>query len=37
MKYVGENKKLGLPDYIIFGIEIEANNVKTKNGLYDGG
>ena len=36
MKYVGENKKLGLPDYIIFGIEIEANNVKTKNGLYDG-
>ena len=22
MKYVGENKKLGLPDYIIFGIEI---------------
>lgn len=36
MKYAGKNKELGLPDYIIFGIEIEANNVKTKNGLYDG-
>ena len=30
MKYAGKNKELGLPDYIIFGIEIEANNVKNK-------
>ncbi len=36
MKYKGKYEKLGLAEYIKFGIEIEANNVKTKNGLYAG-
>lgn len=36
MKYKEKYEKLNLPDYMQFGIEIEANNVKTKNGLYSG-
>lgn len=36
MKYKGQYERLNLPAYIKFGIEIEANNVKTKNGLYAG-
>ena len=36
MKYKGQYERLGLPAYMKFGIEIEANNVQTKNGLYAG-
>ena len=38
MKYTKYFEKLGLPDYFKFGIEIEADNVKTqgKGGLYTG-
>ena len=38
MKYTKECEKLGLPEYFKFGIEIEANNVKTqgKDSLYTG-
>ena len=38
MKYAKDYEKLGLPDDFKFGIEIEADNVKTKgkNGLYTG-
>ena len=36
MKYEGQYEKLNLPAYMKFGIEIEANNVQTKNGLYAG-
>lgn len=38
MEYTKGFKKLNLPEYFKFGIEIEANNVKTKgeNGLYTG-
>ena len=36
MKYKGQYKRLNLPAYMKFGIEIEANNVQTKNGLYAG-
>ncbi|MBR3134721.1 MAG: amidoligase family protein [Clostridia bacterium] len=38
MKYSSGTEKLGLPEYIKFGIEIEADNVQTngKNGLYKG-
>ena len=38
MKYTNDFKPLGLPNYFKFGIELEANNVKTKgkNGLYVG-
>lgn len=38
MKYTKDFEKLGLPDNFKFGIEIEADNVKTKgqNGLYMG-
>ncbi len=36
MKYKEKYDKLNLPDYMKFGIEIEANNVKTKDGLYSG-
>lgn len=36
MEYKEKYEKLNLPDYMQFGIEIEANNVKTKNGLYSG-
>lgn len=36
MKYKGQYEKLNLPAYMKFGIEIEANNVQTKNGLYAG-
>lgn len=38
MKYTKDFEKLGLPDGFKFGIEIEADNVKTKgqNGLYTG-
>ena len=32
MKYKGQYERLGLPAYMKFGIEIEANNVQTKNG-----
>lgn len=32
MKYKEKYEKLNLPDYMQFGIEIEANNVKTKMG-----
>lgn len=36
MKYISGNKRLGLPDFFKFGIEIEADNVHTKEpfGLY---
>ena len=36
MKYISGNKRLGLPDFLKFGIEIEADNVHTKEpfGLY---
>lgn len=36
MKYKGQYERLNLPAYMKFGIEIEANNVQTKNGLYAG-
>ena len=36
MKYKGQYERLNLPTYMKFGIEIEANNVQTKNGLYAG-
>lgn len=38
MKYTKELKRLGLPEDFKFGIELEANNVKTKgkNALYTG-
>lgn len=38
MKYTKDFERLGLPDYFKFGIEIEADNVKTKgkSGLYMG-
>lgn len=38
MRYTKDFEKLGLPDYFKFGIELEANNVKTKgkNSLYTG-
>ena len=38
MEYTKGFKKLNLPEYFKFGIEIEANNVKTKgeNSLYTG-
>jgi hypothetical protein len=38
MKYTSGIKKLGLPDYFKFGIELEAYNVQTKGkgGLYTG-
>ena len=38
MQYTKEFEKLGLPDNFKFGIELEANNVKTKgkNALYTG-
>lgn len=38
MKYTKDFGRLGLPDYFKFGIEIEADNVKTKgrDGLYTG-
>lgn len=38
MKYAKDYEKLGLPDDFKFGIEIEADNVKTKgkNSLYTG-
>ncbi len=38
MKYTNNFNKLGLPDGFRFGIELEANNVRTKgkNGLYTG-
>ena len=38
MKYTADYKKLGLPLNFKFGIEIEADNVKTKgkNSLYTG-
>lgn len=38
MKYTKESKPLGLPSYFKFGIELEANHVRTmgKNGLYTG-
>ncbi len=38
MKYTKGLKKLNLPEYFKFGIEIEANNVNTKgeNSLYKG-
>ena len=38
MKCTKDFEKLGLPDYFLFGIELEAYNVKTKgkNGLYTG-
>lgn len=38
MKYTNGIKKLGLPKYFKFGIEIEADNVKTKGeeSLYTG-
>ncbi len=38
MKYSRAFEKLGLPKYFKFGIELEADNVRTKgkNGLYTG-
>lgn len=38
MKYTKDFEVLGLPEYFKFGIELEANNVKTKgkNALYTG-
>lgn len=38
MKYTNDFETLGLPENFKFGIELEANNVKTtgKNGLYTG-
>ena len=38
MKYTKEFERLGLPNYFKFGIEIEADNVKTKGkeSLYTG-
>ena len=38
MKYTKDLKKLCLPDFFKFGIELEAFNVKTKgiNSLYTG-
>lgn len=38
MKYAKDYEKLGLPNDFKFGIELEADNVKTKgkNGLYTG-
>lgn len=38
MKYAKGYKKLGLPKYFKFGIELEAFNVKTKgkDSLYSG-
>ena len=38
MQYTKDFEKLGLPDNFKFGIELEANNVKTKgkNSLYTG-
>lgn len=38
MRYTKAFEKLGLPNYFRFGIEIEADNVKTKGkgGLYTG-
>lgn len=38
MKYTEDFEKLGLPNNFKFGIELEADNVKTKgrNGLYTG-
>lgn len=38
MKYTKDFEKLGLPENFKFGIEIEADNVKTtgKNSLYTG-
>ena len=38
MKYSKGYEKLGLPSYLKFGIELEADNVKTtgKDGLYTG-
>lgn len=38
MKYTKDFERLGLPNNFKFGIEIEADNVKTKgkNGLYTG-
>lgn len=38
MRYTKDFTKLGLPDYFKFGIELEANNVRTKgkDSLYTG-
>lgn len=38
MKYTKDFERIGLPDNFKFGIEIEADNVRTKgkNGLYMG-
>lgn len=38
MKYTKDFERLGLPDNFKFGIELEADNVKTKgkDGLYTG-
>ena len=38
MKYINGNKRLGMPDFFKFGIEIEADNVYTSEpfGLYSG-
>lgn len=38
MKYTNGFSKLGLPDYFKFGIELEANNIRTKGkeSLYSG-
>lgn len=38
MKYISGNKRLGLPDFFKFGIEIEADNVRIDEpfGLYSG-
>lgn len=36
MKYTKDFERLGLPEFFKFGIELEADNVKTKSGLYTG-
>lgn len=36
MKYTKDCERLGLPENFKFGIELEADNVKTKGGLYTG-